>query len=259
MASTRTERRLAAILAADVVGYSRLVEQDEEGTLAALRDIRQQRDRPAAGRASWPYRQADGRRGTGRVRLRGRCGLLCPRRSGRDRSPPGAGAAGAADRVPDRDQPRRRGGRGRGFARGRRKHRRAPGAALRARRGDDLGNRLRPPQGQARPAPRLCGGAARQEHLATRAYLRRQDCGWSTRPVVAHPALPPLAAPRGRSCGGAVAHDRFWHLVVPADRDRHRQALDRRAAVRQSRRRRCDRPSGGRSDRGHHHGSFPVP
>ena len=40
MASTRTERRLAAILAADVVGYSRLVEQDEEGTLAALRDIR---------------------------------------------------------------------------------------------------------------------------------------------------------------------------------------------------------------------------
>ena len=40
MASTRTERRLAAILAADVVGYSRLVEQDEEGTLAAVRDIR---------------------------------------------------------------------------------------------------------------------------------------------------------------------------------------------------------------------------
>jgi class 3 adenylate cyclase len=41
MASTRTERRLAAILAADVVGYSRLVEQDEESTLAALKDIRQ--------------------------------------------------------------------------------------------------------------------------------------------------------------------------------------------------------------------------
>jgi TolB-like protein/class 3 adenylate cyclase len=31
------ERKLAAILAADVVGYSRLVEQDEAGTLAALR------------------------------------------------------------------------------------------------------------------------------------------------------------------------------------------------------------------------------
>jgi adenylate cyclase len=30
------ERKLVAILAADVVGYSRLVEQDEAGTLAAL-------------------------------------------------------------------------------------------------------------------------------------------------------------------------------------------------------------------------------
>src|SRR5262249_38480834 len=31
-------RRLAAILAADVVGYSRLMEQDEAGTLAALKE-----------------------------------------------------------------------------------------------------------------------------------------------------------------------------------------------------------------------------
>ena len=36
MAEERTQRRLAAILAADVVGYSRLVEQDESGTLAAM-------------------------------------------------------------------------------------------------------------------------------------------------------------------------------------------------------------------------------
>jgi TolB-like protein len=36
----RVERRLAAILAADVAGYSRLMEADEEGTLAALRGIR---------------------------------------------------------------------------------------------------------------------------------------------------------------------------------------------------------------------------
>lgn len=34
------ERRLAAILAADVVGYSRLMGQDETGTLAALRQLR---------------------------------------------------------------------------------------------------------------------------------------------------------------------------------------------------------------------------
>src|SRR5262244_3690375 len=40
MAEERAKRRLAAILAADVVGYSRLVEQDEAGTLAALADRR---------------------------------------------------------------------------------------------------------------------------------------------------------------------------------------------------------------------------
>jgi class 3 adenylate cyclase len=36
----RIERRLAAILAADVVGYSRLMGEDEEGTLAALKAVR---------------------------------------------------------------------------------------------------------------------------------------------------------------------------------------------------------------------------
>jgi adenylate cyclase len=37
MAEERFQRRLAAILAADVVGYSRLMERDEAGTLAALK------------------------------------------------------------------------------------------------------------------------------------------------------------------------------------------------------------------------------
>lgn len=40
MAEERAQRRLAAILAADVVGYSRLMEQDEAGTLAALKSRR---------------------------------------------------------------------------------------------------------------------------------------------------------------------------------------------------------------------------
>src|SRR5256885_5769994 len=40
MESRLVERRLAAILAADVVGYSRLIGADEEGTLARLRAIR---------------------------------------------------------------------------------------------------------------------------------------------------------------------------------------------------------------------------
>jgi adenylate cyclase len=37
MAQARVERRLAAILAADVAGYSRLMGVDEEGTLATLK------------------------------------------------------------------------------------------------------------------------------------------------------------------------------------------------------------------------------
>jgi TolB-like protein/Tfp pilus assembly protein PilF len=40
MLKVRTVRRLASILVADVVGYSRLVEQDEAGTLSALRSLR---------------------------------------------------------------------------------------------------------------------------------------------------------------------------------------------------------------------------
>ncbi|RWD35916.1 MAG: adenylate/guanylate cyclase domain-containing protein [Mesorhizobium sp.] len=42
MATARAERRLAAILAADVVGYSRLVQHDEAGTLSALKVLRQE-------------------------------------------------------------------------------------------------------------------------------------------------------------------------------------------------------------------------
>ena len=40
MAEERVQRRLAAILAADVVGYSRLMEADEEGTLARMKKLR---------------------------------------------------------------------------------------------------------------------------------------------------------------------------------------------------------------------------
>jgi len=42
MADTRVERRLAAILAADVAGYSRLMGVDEEGTVAALKSYRRE-------------------------------------------------------------------------------------------------------------------------------------------------------------------------------------------------------------------------
>ena len=40
MASGQDERKLTAILAADVVGYSGLIEADESGTRAELRALR---------------------------------------------------------------------------------------------------------------------------------------------------------------------------------------------------------------------------
>ena len=40
MAEERVQRRLAAFLASDVVGYSRLMGEDEEGTLARLKTLR---------------------------------------------------------------------------------------------------------------------------------------------------------------------------------------------------------------------------
>ena len=46
-----TTRRLAAILAADVAGYSRLMGADEEGTLERLKALR--RERAQAGRHGW--------------------------------------------------------------------------------------------------------------------------------------------------------------------------------------------------------------
>jgi adenylate cyclase len=49
VAADRVERRLAAILAADVAGYSRLIGIDEEGTLAALRNLLREVIEPSIG------------------------------------------------------------------------------------------------------------------------------------------------------------------------------------------------------------------
>ncbi len=42
MAEERVQSRLTAILAADVVGYSRLMHEDESGTLAQLKTLRKE-------------------------------------------------------------------------------------------------------------------------------------------------------------------------------------------------------------------------
>ncbi|MFN0115065.1 MAG: adenylate/guanylate cyclase domain-containing protein [Paracoccaceae bacterium] len=47
MSDTRAQRRLAAILAADVAGYSRMMGEDEAGTISALREVWATRFNPA--------------------------------------------------------------------------------------------------------------------------------------------------------------------------------------------------------------------
>jgi hypothetical protein len=58
-------RRLAAILAADVAGYSRLMGADEEGTLERLKALRHEIRRSENRRTSWPHCQDHRRRPAG--------------------------------------------------------------------------------------------------------------------------------------------------------------------------------------------------
>ena len=53
-----TTRRLAAILAADVVGFSSLMEKDEEGTLRLLKITQRDLIEPRVREHQGPYRQA---------------------------------------------------------------------------------------------------------------------------------------------------------------------------------------------------------
>ena len=50
MPLAREQRKLAAIVAADVVGYSRLMGRDESGTLARLQEHLKERLEPALAR-----------------------------------------------------------------------------------------------------------------------------------------------------------------------------------------------------------------
>ena len=74
MAELPVQRRLAAIAVADVVGYSRLMEADEAGTLAALKERRKTILEPIV-RGTWrAHRQGHGRRRADGIRQRGECG-----------------------------------------------------------------------------------------------------------------------------------------------------------------------------------------
>src|SRR6266404_8251719 len=85
LATGRVERKLAAILAADVAGYSRLMGTDEEGTLPRLKALRRELADPKI-KEHYPCR----RRGECRPRRGRRCRrALPPQRRGRGGEPAG--------------------------------------------------------------------------------------------------------------------------------------------------------------------------
>jgi adenylate cyclase len=55
------ERRLAAIVATDIVGYSRLMGEDEPGTLSAIFSLRRDVIDPAIAARGGAARESDGR------------------------------------------------------------------------------------------------------------------------------------------------------------------------------------------------------
>jgi len=84
MADERVKRRLAAIAVADVVGYSRMMETDEAGTLAALKERRKVILEPIVRRPRRADRQAYGRRRADGVHQRGERGRGCSRTTGQN-------------------------------------------------------------------------------------------------------------------------------------------------------------------------------
>ena len=170
MTDLGVQRRLTTVVAADVVGYSRLIEADEAGTLAALKSAPADRAGAAPGRAPRPHRQADGRRPHrefGSVVGAVACAAAIQTRmaDGQDDDP-----ARAPHRPAHRHQPRRRGRRGRRPPRRRRQRRGAAGAGVPARRRPGLGTCLRPAPGQAR-----LSGSSPRANCASR--TSRGPCG----------------------------------------------------------------------------------
>ena len=130
MADIRINRKLAAILAADVVGYSRLMEADEAGTLAALKRHREAIFGPAVAAHNGRIVKLIG---DGTIVERGRCCKLRAFGATHRRHDAGSKRVATDHRAAHRYQSWRCHYRRRGYLWRWRQHRRALGTARRAR------------------------------------------------------------------------------------------------------------------------------
>ena len=106
MTEKRPQRRLAAILAADVVGYTRLMDLDEAGTLIRLKTLRRELLDPRTVGLWRPHLQKHRRWCACRVFQRHRRGSGGTRHPARTRGTERKPAGGAADRAARWHQPR---------------------------------------------------------------------------------------------------------------------------------------------------------
>ena len=257
----RVERRLAAILAADIVGYSRLIEQDEAGTLAAIKGLREQAIDPllAEHKGRIVKLMGDGAIVEFASVVDAVACAVAMQKAVADRQ-----AKTPADRrivfrigvnlgdvVVEGDDLM---GDGVNIA-ARLEQLCEPGGVLVSGTAfDHLQGRL--------GLPLEFTGEQQVKNIArpVRAYRVRLDGTRGSAPPQCRPAAPRLRCCRGGGRRSARAHLRGRRLVVLAAPSRRpAQAFDRGAAVRQPRRRRGDRPARRRDHRGHHHRPRPLP
>ena len=167
-------RRLAAILAADVVGYSRLMGEDEAGTARAVRERREAARPIVAGLGGRIVKTT----GDGlllefpSVVAAVECAIAIQKlMAERNAETP----EDEAHPLSHRRQSRRRADRGRRHSRRRRQYRGAARGHLRARRRADLGRGLRSRARQDRRGFRRSRREGPQEHRAAGAGLCGQD------------------------------------------------------------------------------------
>lgn len=137
------ERKLAAIFAADIAGYSRLMGQDEVGTLARLKACREIIDRLIAAHRGRIFNTA-GDSVVADFRQRGRSRAMRGRSPGGHRKRKCGWRRGRNNAIPHRHPCRGRDRRGDKPIRRRGQHRRLLGGGCRARRNLRLGHCPRP-------------------------------------------------------------------------------------------------------------------
>ena len=175
MAEEQVERRLAAILAADVVGYSRLMEANEERTLGALRQHRREFFDPTVAKHGGRIFKVMGDGFLVEFGSVSECGALCGRNPARHAGAQCRDSRGPAHQIPHRHQSRRHHRRRRRLLWRRRQHGGAARRACGAGRHRLFGGGAQSGRQQARTGVPRSGRKDRQEHRPAGACLFRQS------------------------------------------------------------------------------------